>query len=63
MRRVVRSVPRRLDRACERGNSGGWPENVPDVGVKPLEAFSGENKEIVVSFIAHGREEGGLCMY
>jgi len=51
------------ERACERRNGGGWLDNVPDVGVNPLEAFSGKNKEMLVGFIAHCREEGGLWMY
>jgi len=51
------------DRACESRSGGGWLGNVPEQGVNPLEAFSGGNKEFLINFIAHCREDEGLWMY
>jgi hypothetical protein len=42
----------------------GWfATEAPHVPINPIEAFSGQNKEMLANFIAHCREEGGLGLY
>src|SRR5262245_28054528 len=42
----------------------GWfATEPPDIAINPIEAFSGQNKEMLTNFIAHCREEGGLWLY
>jgi len=42
----------------------GWfAKAAPEMAVNPHEAFGGENKKILESFIAHCREESGLWIY
>lgn len=49
--------------SCNTGIWGWFAIESPDVGINPLEAFSGCNKEMLRNFIIHCRERGGLWLY